>query len=134
MAWSGSGLIITGSQVCTHHTVPTAELLLQDRSIKLWNPDGRLTRTLEGHGHWVNSIALSTYYVLRTGCFDHHCLTPADRAEAIVRARGRYDAIVKQQPERLVSGSDDFTLYLWDPAESKKPIHRMTGACPLVSS
>ena len=29
--------------------------------------------------------------------------------------------------ERLVSGSDDFTLFLWDPEESKKPLARMTG-------
>lgn len=26
---------------------------------------------LQGHGHWVNSLALSTEYVLRTGAFDH---------------------------------------------------------------
>lgn len=50
-----------------------------------------------------------------------------------MRARSRYDAIVKQQPERLVSGSDDFTLYLWDPVESKKPIHRMTGHVQAVN-
>lgn len=31
------------------------------------------------------------------------------------------------EPERLVSGSDDFTLFLWNPAESKKHISRMTG-------
>lgn len=29
--------------------------------------------------------------------------------------------------ERLVSGSDDFTLFLWDPEESKNPLARMTG-------
>jgi hypothetical protein len=26
-----------------------------------------------------------------------------------------------------VSGSDDFTLYLWDPTVSKQPVERMTG-------
>ena len=30
-------------------------------------------------------------------------------------------------PEKLVSGSDDFTLYLWEPESDKKPIARMTG-------
>ena len=35
---------------------------------------GVLCRTLEGHGHWVNTMALSTDYALRTGAFD-----PADR-------------------------------------------------------
>lgn len=29
--------------------------------------------------------------------------------------------------EKLVSGSDDFTLFLWEPEENKKPIARMTG-------
>lgn len=31
------------------------------------------------------------------------------------------------EPEKMVSGSDDFTLFLWNPAESKKHIERMTG-------
>ena len=35
---------------------------------------GVLCRTLQGHGHWVNTMALSTDYALRTGAFD-----PADR-------------------------------------------------------
>ena len=34
---------------------------------------GVLCRTLQGHGHWVNTMALSTDYSLRTGAFD-----PAD--------------------------------------------------------
>jgi ribosome assembly protein 4 len=29
--------------------------------------------------------------------------------------------------ERLVSGSDDFTMFLWDGSKAKKPINRMTG-------
>lgn len=29
--------------------------------------------------------------------------------------------------ELLVSGSDDFTLFLWDPENSKQPIARLTG-------
>lgn len=30
-------------------------------------------------------------------------------------------------PERLVSGSDDFTMFLWEPFENKHPKTRMTG-------
>lgn len=30
-------------------------------------------------------------------------------------------------PERLVSGSDDFTMFLWEPFVSKQPKARMTG-------
>jgi len=29
-----------------------------------------LCRTLQGHAHWVNILALSTDYVMRTGAFD----------------------------------------------------------------
>lgn len=38
-----------------------------------------------------------------------------------------------QGPERLVSGSDDFTLFLWSPAEDKKPLTRMTGHQALIN-
>lgn len=38
-----------------------------------------------------------------------------------------------QGPERLVSGSDDFTLFLWRPAEDKKPLERMTGHQALIN-
>ena len=30
--------------------------------------------------------------------------------------------------ELLVSGSDDFTLFLWEPTDNKKSLARMTGA------
>ena len=44
-------------------------------------------------------------------------------------AKRRYDAVLKTcgGKELLVSGSDDFTMYLWDPFSTKKPITRMTG-------
>lgn len=43
-------------------------------------------------------------------------------------AQAKYDAaLTASKQELLVSGSDDFTLYLWDPVNSKKPIQRMTG-------
>ena len=29
-----------------------------------------LCRTLQGHGHWVNTMALNTDYAIRTGPFD----------------------------------------------------------------
>lgn len=38
-----------------------------------------------------------------------------------------------EAPERLVSGSDDFTLFMWNPAEEKKPVARMTGHQALVN-
>jgi ribosome assembly protein 4 len=52
--WGGSNHIYTASE---------------DRLIKVWDDKGNLIRELKGHGHWVNTIALSTDYALRTGCF-----------------------------------------------------------------
>ena len=31
---------------------------------------GVMVRTLAGHGHWVNTLALSTDYVMRVGAYD----------------------------------------------------------------
>ncbi|KAK3085137.1 hypothetical protein FSP39_024968 [Pinctada imbricata] len=54
--WGGTNLIYSASQ---------------DRTIKVWRAeDGVLCRTLQGHGHWVNILALSTDYIMRTGAFD----------------------------------------------------------------
>ena len=63
--WGGDGLLYTGSH---------------DRTVKVWNPDGlKLVRSLEGHAHWVNCLALNTEAALRQGAFDHHgeCHVPS---------------------------------------------------------
>ena len=44
---------------------------------------GKLIRTLEGHGHWVNTIALSTDFVLRTGFFDYTGRIPKDENQGM---------------------------------------------------
>ena len=36
-------------------------------------------------------------------------------------------------PERLVTGSDDFTMYLWQPEVSTSPIKRMTGHFQVIN-
>jgi ribosome assembly protein 4 len=48
-------------------------------------------------------------------------------------AQQHYDAVVKGQPERLVSGSDDHTMFLWTPSSSKSHIARMTGHVQLIN-
>ncbi|NXV22328.1 NLE1 protein, partial [Cepphus grylle] len=123
--WGGDGLLYSSSQ---------------DRTIKVWRTqDGVLCRTLQGHAHWVNTMALSTDYVLRTGAFEpaEATINPQDvsgsLAELKDKARQRYDQVRGQEPERLVSGSDDFTLFLWRPAEDKKPLERMTGHQALIN-
>uniref|UniRef100_A0A8C9LMA4 Notchless protein homolog 1 n=1 Tax=Piliocolobus tephrosceles TaxID=591936 RepID=A0A8C9LMA4_9PRIM len=125
LRWGGDGLLYSASQ---------------DRTIKVWRAhDGVLCRTLQGHSHWVNTMALSTDYALRTGAFE-----PAEASvnaqdlqgslqELKERALSRYNLVRGQGPERLVSGSDDFTLFLWSPAEDKKPLTRMTGHQALIN-
>lgn len=90
-------------------------------------------RTLEGHGHWVNTMALNTDFALRTGAIDHTGEIVADKKLAQAKARKRYEAVKGNRPERLITGSDDFTMFLWEPAASKKPLARMTGHQQLVN-
>ncbi|XP_061162712.1 notchless protein homolog 1-like [Saccostrea echinata] len=123
--WGGTDLIYSASQ---------------DRTVKVWRAeDGVLCRTLQGHGHWVNILALSTDYVMRTGAFDpaNAKIVPADIQESAEKlskiAKERYEKAKGNGPERLVSGSDDFTLYLWQPEEDKKPVTRMTGHQQLIN-
>ncbi|XP_023244320.1 notchless protein homolog 1-like [Centruroides sculpturatus] len=123
--WGGTGLIYTSSQ---------------DTTIKVWRDnDGVLCRTLQGHGHWVNVLALNTDYVLRTGAFDPSEISAVYKdlnlssEELSRRALVRYNAAKGNEPERLISGSDDFTLYLWKPEVDKKPVCRMTGHQQLVN-
>lgn len=123
--WGGTNLIYSSSQ---------------DRTIKVWRAeDGVLCRTLQGHGHWVNILALSTDYVTRTGAFDpaNAKIVPQDSQESAEElskiAKERYEKSKGTGSERLVSGSDDFTLYLWQPEEEKKPVTRMTGHQQLIN-
>lgn len=123
--WGGDGLLYSSSQ---------------DRTIKVWRAsDGVLCRTLQGHAHWVNTMALSTDYVLRTGAFNpaEASINPQDMQGSLEvlkeKALQRYNQVRGQAPERLVSGSDDFTLFLWAPAEDKKPLQRMTGHQALIN-
>ena len=115
--WGGDGTIYTGSR---------------DRSIKMWHPDGRLRGQLAGHAHWINTLALSTDHVLRTGSFGYREETKGNSNNVSadspqMAAQRRYEEAVKGLGERLVSGSDDFTMYLWDPTISTKPVARLTG-------
>ncbi|KAG5879662.1 hypothetical protein JTB14_021465 [Gonioctena quinquepunctata] len=122
--WGGSGLIYTASQ---------------DRTVKVWRAtDGVLCRTLDGHAHWVNTLALNTDYILRIGAFDpvkdsHKDTSIPDKKKSQEFALKRYYGVTEAIGERLVSGSDDFTLFLWDPEKDKKPLARLTGHQQLVN-
>lgn len=110
--------------------------ICQDRTVKVWRTeDGVLCRTLTGHAHWINSLALNVEYALRTGCFDlkNGCSGSEDLEEGRKIALQRYKEAKGVSGELLASASDDFTLYLWRPSSDKKPIARMTGHQQLVN-
>ncbi|KAI9894500.1 MAG: hypothetical protein M1814_003258 [Vezdaea aestivalis] len=109
--WGGTGSLYTSSQ---------------DHTIKIWKSDtGELIRTLKGHSHWVTSLALSTDHALRTAYHEYGKPIPGNEAAKKELALSRYK---KAAPERLVSGSDDTTLCLWNPSEPQTtPISKMHG-------
>lgn len=114
LKWGGQGLLYSGGQ---------------DRNIIAWNiKEKKVFAQMPGHAHWVNTLALNGDYALRQGCFTHtgsgHELSADERQ---IVAKNRYDTITKTIGELLVSGSDDFTLHLWDPLKTRKPLQRMTG-------
>ncbi|WZZ89159.1 hypothetical protein YC2023_117738 [Brassica napus] len=51
----------------------------------------------------------------------------------VITALERYNQAKGDSPERLVSGSDDFTMFLWEPSVSKQSKKRLTGHQQLVN-
>ena len=114
--WGGTGRIYTSSH---------------DKTIKMWDSKaGTLIHTLSAHAHWVNHLALSTDFVLCTAFHDHTGDVPASEEAKIAKARERFKkaaTINNEVVERLVSASDDCTMYLWEPSKSTKPLERLLG-------
>lgn len=114
--WGGIGRIYTASQ---------------DKSIKIWHHhQGSCLQTLAAHSHWVNHLALSTDFVIRTSYHDHTGEIPGTEAGRVEKAHLRFrKAATYHQTivEKLVSASDDNTIFLWEPVTSSKPIARLLG-------
>jgi ribosome assembly protein 4 len=105
--------------------------------ITLVNLQGKLLHVLSAHAHWVNTMSLSTDFVLRTGAFDHTGKVPSTFQERKRNALDRYRKARRSaggDSERLVSGSDDATLYFWEPGKSTKPVAQLTGIQHLVKT
>lgn len=45
----------------------------------------------------------------------------------------RYNKIRDEKGEKLVSGSDDFTMYMWQPKQGNKQVARLTGHQGLIN-
>ncbi|ODV86743.1 hypothetical protein CANARDRAFT_21737 [[Candida] arabinofermentans NRRL YB-2248] len=120
--WGGSNLIYSGSH---------------DKTIKVWDAkEGKCVQTLKSHAHWVNHLALSTDHAMRMGAFDHTGEAPKSASEEQAKALVNYEKVAKvggKNVERMVTASDDFTMFLWEPSKSNKPICRMTGHQKLVN-
>ena len=117
--WGGEGLIYSASR---------------DTTVMVWNAEnGSVVRQLKGHGHWVNTLALSSEYAVRTGPYDHKAEKPGNDDEAKAKALERYKTATGGKNERLISGSDDFTMFMWTPGTSKQPLQRMTGHVQLIN-
>ncbi|XYA01755.1 ribosome assembly [Meyerozyma guilliermondii] len=122
--WSGSNLIYSASH---------------DKTIRAWDisAGGKCLQILKSHAHWVNHLAISTDHALRSGGFDHTGTTAKlSQAELIAKAKEQYQKVAVlngSERERLVTASDDFTMYLWEPLKSSKPVCRMTGHQKLVN-
>ncbi|TKY48832.1 Notchless protein-like [Spatholobus suberectus] len=71
-------------------------------------------------------------HVLRIGAFDHTGKQYSSPEEMKV-ALERYKAMRGNAPERLASGSDDFTMFLWEPFINKHLKTRRTGHQQLVN-
>ena len=114
--WGGTGFIYSASH---------------DKTIKVWRAkDGTLAHSLNAHAHWVNHLALSTDFVIRTAYHDHTGKIPATEEGKLAQAKERFlkaATIQGEVVERLVSASDDFTMYLWEPSKGTKPVARMLG-------
>lgn len=120
--WNGVGIIYSASH---------------DKTIRGWEAkSGKCIQTLKSHAHWVNHLSLSTDYALRMGPYDHTGTSPESPQDAQSKAERNFHKVAKlggQVSEKMVTASDDFTMYLWEPSKSSKPITRMTGHQKLVN-
>ncbi len=116
--WSGEGMIYSTGR---------------DRVIKIWSGErgqmGKLLRTLTGHGHRINCLALNCDYVTRTGPF-----TFKNNKSTRAKALENYEEFKKENKEViLVSGSDDFSMFVWTGPLGKQKT-RLSGHQLLINS
>jgi ribosome assembly protein 4 len=107
--WSGCNEIISCSE---------------DLRICCFDSNGGYLRELKKHSHWVNSMSLSTEQVIKRGCYEPG--KTFDGKDKHAKALELYQKAVEYHKERLVTGSDDFTLMFFE-LPNKVPIKQMVG-------
>lgn len=126
--WSGEDIIYSCSQ---------------DKTVKSWTSKGELLKQFKGHAHWINTMAINTEFTLRTGFYDFGSGKNFDNFEKLSQEKKSEAALVRynnlkskleyKNLDRLVTGSDDFTMFLWNPSNNEKPIARLTGHNQLIN-
>eukprot|EP00340_Litonotus_pictus_P010780 CAMPEP_0170535812 /NCGR_PEP_ID=MMETSP0209-20121228/101801_1 /TAXON_ID=665100 ORGANISM="Litonotus pictus, Strain P1" /NCGR_SAMPLE_ID=MMETSP0209 /ASSEMBLY_ACC=CAM_ASM_000301 /LENGTH=601 /DNA_ID=CAMNT_0010837111 /DNA_START=78 /DNA_END=1884 /DNA_ORIENTATION=- len=132
--WSGENIIYSCSR---------------DKLLKSWSDIGELLKVYSGHGHWINTMSINTEFILRTGFYDYESrnessgynknsfLEEKSGKEQKEAALERYNKIKStfnfKSIDRIVTGSDDYSMILWNPQESTKPVNRLTGHNQLVN-
>ena len=96
----------------------------RDTTVRMFDHSGKTLKVLKGHGHWVNTLSLSTEHLLKSGPFSHDSSAIENKEDMYAICKSKFSTI---KEELLISGSDDNTLILWNPIAQTKPLKRMTG-------
>ncbi|GIX64494.1 notchless, putative [Babesia caballi] len=126
----------------------------RDTLLKVWDAGtGGLVKDLKGHAHWINTLTSNTHRVIKSGPFSAANFERGHTQfsgiqEMVEESRRIYQKFitevcfgpfglysrVQSGQERLLSGSDDNTMFIWLPhSQSRKPLHRLTGHQQLIN-
>ncbi|CAG9477260.1 ribosome assembly protein 4, putative [Plasmodium vivax] len=87
----------------------------RDTTIKVWNPnEGTLLHNFKGHKHWVNCLSINTERIIKNGIYNLDVVINKMHIENhIEKSKRIFKNFFQTIPnEKVVSGSDDGTLYL----------------------
>ncbi|UVC54500.1 hypothetical protein MACJ_004050 [Theileria orientalis] len=113
----------------------------RDTLIKVWEAStGALIKDLKGHAHWINTLTSNTSRLIKSGPYSPENFesgkTKFESMEAMISESKNIYQRFKQESgqERLLSGSDDNTMFIWLPnSDTNKPLHRLTGHQQLIN-